>query len=166
MGGVTGVARGTAVFMVGRRCCAVVVGVALTVLLAGCVGPTVTDAGYRNKVGDTARQISSSIAAARLAVQLDLDGRMAFALTDQTVSDAESDADSAATALASRQPPTDSALKLYQRASRPIQDAVDALRALRIAVRRGDSAAIRAALAGLDAPQHGMDDLRTAASGG
>jgi hypothetical protein len=91
---------------------------------------------------------------------------MAFALTDQTVSDAESDADSAATALASRQPPTDSALKLYQRASRPIQDAVDALRALRIAVRRGDSAAIRAALAGLDAPQHGMDDLRTAASGG
>jgi len=153
-------------FMTGRRCYPAIVAVALTVLLAGCVGPTVTDAGYRNKVGDTARQISSSIASARLAVQLDLDGRMAFALTDQTVSDAESDADSAATALASRQPPTDSALKLYQRASRPIQEAVDALRALRIAVRRGDTAPIRAALAGLDASQHGMDDLRTAATGG
>jgi hypothetical protein len=144
-----------------------VVAPALTVLLlTGCVGPTVTDAGYRNKVADTAREISSSIASARLAVRLDLDGRMAFALTDQTVSDAESDADSAATALASRQPPTDSALRLYQRASRPIQDAVDALRTLRLAVRRGDPTAMRAALSGLDAPGHGMDDLRTAATAG
>lgn len=143
-----------------------VVAAALTVLLAGCVGPTVTDAGYRNKVGATAREISSTIASARLAVQLELDGRMAFALTDRTVSDAESDADSAATALASRQPPTDSALRLYQRASQPIQDAVNALRTLRVAVRRGDTTAIRTALAGLDAPQHRMDELRTAATGG
>lgn len=85
-----------------RRGCLATTATALSLLLAGCVGPTVTDAGYRNKVATTAQQISSSIASARLAVQLDLDGRMAFALTDQTVSDAESDADSAATALASR----------------------------------------------------------------
>jgi hypothetical protein len=122
-----------------------------------------TDTGYRNKVADTAREISAAIASARMGTQLDLDGRMAFAWTDQTVSDAEADAESAASALASRQPPTDAALRLYQQASKPIQDAVDALRALRIAVRRGDKAAIRDALSGLDDPADELDNLLQAA---
>lgn len=133
--------------------------------LTGCVGPTVTDAGYRNKVADTAKEISSAIASAELAVRLEEDGKAAFALTDQTVSDAESDADSAASALASRQPPTDAALHLYQQSKGPIQDGVDALRALRIAVRRNDTGAIDRALSGLDGPGHELDQLRQAAQG-
>jgi hypothetical protein len=150
----------------GRWLCLPAVGALVAAVLAGCVGPTVTDAGYRNKVAGTAKQISSAIASARLGVRLDLDGRSAFALTDQTVSDAEADADSAATALASRQPPTDAALRLYQRATGPIQDAVDALRALRIAVRRGERGAIERALSALDGPARDMDELAKAATGG
>src|SRR5262245_46352450 len=74
--------------------------------LMGCVGPTVTETGYANKVAETARQISSALASAQLAVRLDLDGKAAFKLTDQTVTDAESDAESAARKLLRRQPPT------------------------------------------------------------
>ncbi|WP_158074031.1 hypothetical protein [Micromonospora sp. CB01531] len=36
---------------------------------AGCVGPTVTDDGYRNKVADTARQLSSAIASIQQAAK-------------------------------------------------------------------------------------------------
>ncbi len=150
----------------GRQVLEPVVGVLLAVTLTACAGPTVTDAGYRNKVADTAKQISSAIASARLGVQLDLAGRMAFALTDQTVSDAESDAESAATTLASRQPPTDAALRLYRQASGPIEDAVEALGTLRIAVRRDEPGAVRSALSGLDGPARQVDEVQKAAKAG
>lgn len=133
--------------------------------LTGCVGPTVTDASYGTMVAATARQISSVIASARLAARLDLDGKAAFQLTDQTVSDAESDADSASGALLSRQPPTGTALSLYQEATGPIQRAADALRTLRIAVRRGDRPAMEQALSELDSAAGGIDQLRLTASG-
>jgi hypothetical protein len=150
----------------GRRLLLTVLAVLVALGSAACVGPTVTDAGYRNKVADTAKAVSSAIASARLGVQLDLAGRMAFALTDQTVSDAESDAESAASALASRQPPTDGALRLYRQANGPIQDAVDALRTLRIAVRRGEPGAIRSGLDGLDGPARRVDEVQKAAQAG
>jgi hypothetical protein len=143
----------------------VALGLSATVLLVcGCVGPTVTDDGYRNKVVATARQISSALASAKLAVGLELDGKMALALTDQTVSDAESDADSAQAALESRQPPSDAALALHARANEPIQQAVDALQGLRIAVRRGQPSAIRDGWQGLDQPARAMDQLQQAVS--
>jgi hypothetical protein len=136
----------------------------MTLLVSGCVGPTVTDDGYRNKVAGTARQISSALASAKLAVGLELDGKMALALTDQTVSDAESDADSAQASLESRQPPGDAVLTLHEQAKEPIQRAVDALQRLRIAVRRARRSAIGDAWRGLDQPAQAMDQLEQAAS--
>lgn len=133
--------------------------------LTGCVGPTVTDASYSTMVAATAEQISSAIASARLAVQLDLNGKAAFQLTDQTVTDAESDADSAAAALLSRQPPDGAALGLYRQTIGPIQSAVDALRTLRIEVRRGDRGAMARALSALDGVARDIDRLRLAAGG-
>ncbi|MFC0531953.1 hypothetical protein [Phytohabitans kaempferiae] len=120
--------------------------------ISGCTGPVVTEAGYREKVASTARQLSSAIASADLAVRLRLDGKAIFAFTDATVSQAESDAESATTALFSRQPPNREAIALYQRVRQPFQDAVDALRAVRIAVRREDRAGMRTGLAGLAGP--------------
>jgi hypothetical protein len=139
--------------------------VATLAAVSGCVGPMVTDAGYRNKVAGTVRELSSALASAKLAVRLDLDGKMAFALTDQTVSDAESDADSAQASLESRQPPSEAALRLHDQVKEPIQQAVDTLEALRIAVRRGDSSQIRQAWTALDQPAHAMAELERVVSG-
>ena len=130
--------------------------------MSGCVGPTVTEDGYRNKVADTAQQLSSAITSADLAVRLHLDQKTIFALTDVTVSQAESDAESATTALFSRQPPTRDAVALYERVRQPFQDAVDALRAVRIAVRRDDREALRAGLAGLALPARDLDAIQQA----
>lgn len=129
---------------------------------SGCVGPTITGGGYRDKVADTARQLSSAIASADLAGRLELDNKAIFALTDVTVSQAESDADSATTALFSRQPPTPDALELYERVRQPFQDAVDALRAVRIAVRREDRDGLRAAIAGLARPAQDVSTIQQA----
>ncbi len=131
----------------------------------GCAGPTVTDGGYRAKTAGMLGDISSSLATAQLAVGLDLKGRMALALTDESVSQAESDASSSESSWETRQPPSDAMLALHDRISGPAQDAVSALRKLRIAVRRGDPDAIRTALDGLDEPAAVIDRLSRAVSG-
>lgn len=135
------------------------------VAAGGCAGPTVTDGGYRAKTAGMLRDISSSLATAKLAVGLDLKGRTALALTDESVSQAESDASSSESSWETRQPPSDAMLALHDRISGPVQDAVSALRKLRIAVRRGDSGAIRTALHGLDKPAADIDRLSQAVSG-
>jgi hypothetical protein len=127
--------------------------------LSACVGPTVTAAGYRNKVTDTARTVGAAVASATYAAQLELRGRLAFAVADTVVSGAEEDAGSAQQALDSRQPPNQEAIALGERARPPIQDAVDGLRELRIAVRRDDRAAIQQALAKLAGPARALEAL-------
>jgi hypothetical protein len=129
-------------------------------LLAGCVGPTVSDGGYRHKVQDTVKAVSAAIASARLAAELELSGKMALALTDTVVSGAESDASDAQSALESRQPPDDQSLRLHDKARQPIQDGVNGLTDLRVALRRNDSRAVRAALDALDDPARRLDQLR------
>ena len=145
-----------------RTAVAMTVATVVALYAAGCATPVVTEAGYRHKVTSTAKEISSAIASAQLGVRLHLDGRMAFAWTDQTVSDAELDADSAASAFASRQPPNNTALHLYQQAEKPIQDGVDALRSMRIAVRRGGMDEVKQALSNLDGPSRELSDLQKA----
>jgi hypothetical protein len=129
------------------------------VVAEGCAGPTVTDGGYRAKTAGMLSDISSSLATAKLAVSLDLKGRMALALTDESVSQAESDASSSESSWESRQPPSDAMLRLHDQISGSVQDAVSALQALRFAVRRSDPDAIRAALDGLDKPAADVDRL-------
>jgi hypothetical protein len=137
----------------------------LSAVGAGCAGPTVTDGGYRAKTAGMCGDISSSLATAKLAVSLDLKGRMALALTDESVSQAESDASSSESSWESRQPPSDAMLALHDQISGPAQDAVSALQALRIAVRRGDFDAIRTALGGLDKPAAEIDRCSRVVSG-
>jgi hypothetical protein len=131
----------------------------LAFLLAGCVGPTVTSAGYRNKVTSTARTVGGAVASATYAAQLELRGRLALALADTVVSNAEEDASSAQSALDSRQPPDEQAIALGERARKPIQDAVDGLRGLRIAVRRGDRGGMERAVADLAGPARDLHAL-------
>lgn len=119
-------------------------------VLSGCAGPAVTADGYRVKTAGTLRVISSALATAKLATDLDLAGRSGLALTDTSISQAESDASSAQSSWASRQPPTDGALRLHDQVTQPIQDAVTVLQDLRIAERRGDLDAVRQARAALD----------------
>jgi hypothetical protein len=130
---------------------AVVAG-AMLFVVAGCVAPAVTDGGYRAKTAGTLDVVSSSLATAKLTVDLELQGRTAFALTDELVSQAESDASSAQTSWLSRQPPSDAALALHDRVKPVVQDAVEALQQLRIAVRRGDDDDIRRSWQALDHP--------------
>jgi hypothetical protein len=137
----------------------VVLPIVALVAVTGCVGPTVTEKGYRDKVTGTARTVAAAVASATYAARLELDGRLALAVADTVVSDAEQDAGSAQTALESRQPPDQQAIELGERASKPIQSAVDGLRELRIAVRRGDRTAIDKALSDLAAPARDLGTL-------
>ena len=144
----------------------VLAGLAAGVGLSGCAGHgSVAAAGYRANVAQTAERISLAIASARMGVQLDLDGRMALAVTDQTVSHAAASADSAASALAGREPAGEAETTLRRQATASIQDAVAALRALREAVGRGDRGGIGRALSGLDGPAGEVDELRRVAAG-
>ena len=119
---------------------------ALVEALAGCAGPAVTDAGYRDKAGDTVQTVQSAVASAQLAGGLELAGRSGFSVTDTVVSGAESDASSAQDTLASRQPPDAASRRLYDGIQQALQDGVDGLRDLRIAVRDGDRGGMRDAL--------------------
>jgi hypothetical protein len=111
-------------------------------VLAGCAGPTTTDDGYVAKTTGALNDITSALATARFAQQLDDQGRMTFALTDVSISEAESDASSAQSSWATRQPPSSAALAVHDRVQQPMQDAVSALTDLRIAERRQDRAGI------------------------
>jgi hypothetical protein len=143
---------------------------AVAVLLAaaatsGCVAPAVTEGGYHAKTTGTLKVVSSALATAKLAMTLDANGRDALALTDQTVSQAESDASSAQSSWRSRQPPADASLRLRDQVRGPIQDAVSALTDLRVAERRDDHAAIRRALAEVDAAIREVGAVTRAVSG-
>jgi hypothetical protein len=137
----------------------------LVLVLVGCAGPTITDGGYRAKTAGALKDVSSALATAKLVEQLRQQGRMAFALVDETISEAESDASSAQSSWESRQPPTDAALKLHDQIEQPIQNAVSALEDLRIAERRGDAAATAKALDEVDKSSDEIDKWVQAMSG-
>lgn len=142
---------------------AVAIGAALAA--PGCAGPTVTDGGYRAKTAGALNDISSALATAKLVEQLDQQGRMAFALTDQSISEAESDASDTQSSWATRQPPSDEALKLHDTVEQPMQDAVSALTDLRIAERRDDAAGVADALRAIDKAQREIQEQIQAVSG-
>ncbi|MGE5156310.1 MAG: hypothetical protein ACM3JP_02315 [Betaproteobacteria bacterium] len=126
----------------------VVVGtvLALTMAITACAGPTVTDGGYRAKTSGTLQVISSALATATLTMRLERNGRSALALTDTSLSQAESDATSAQSSWETRQPPSSGALLLHDHVQQPMQDAVSALEDLRIAFRNDDAESVDMAL--------------------
>jgi hypothetical protein len=133
--------------------------VAAVVLLAtaACAGPTVTEGGYRAKTAGALQDISSALATAQLTMQLQRDGRMTLALTDTSISQAESDAASAQSSWQTRQPPTQSSRHLFDQVRQPMQDAVSALQDLRIAYRDSDTAGTDKALTEINQSTNEID---------
>jgi hypothetical protein len=97
--------------------------------------------GYQDKVGHSAEQMVGIVNTARLAVQLDLRGKMTQSLLDTVVTDAENDAQSVLTAFETVQPPDPASVRLRTSTDNVLQDAASNLSDLRIAVRRSDRGA-------------------------
>jgi hypothetical protein len=70
---------------------------------------------YRHAALSTATAMISRLAAAELAVQNDLRGGNLFAFTDDSVTNAENDADSVNSTFGSRQPPDVRSLAVSQK---------------------------------------------------
>ena len=111
-------------------------GLALLALTA-CVGPSRTDDDYRRKAANTAEAIASSVNTVRLGIDALREDRVQAAYLSRLVAEAEEDALAAQAAFDSVQPPSDGADGVHERLQKIEQDALDALRAVRVAVRRG-----------------------------
>jgi hypothetical protein len=110
---------------------------AVLCLLAGCAAPVPGDGAYRHAALLTSTAMVSDLASARLAAGLGLRGRSFPALTDDSVTDAENDADSVSSTFGSRQPPDEAADGLRQTMTGALSDGTGALTDLRVAVRLG-----------------------------
>jgi hypothetical protein len=129
-----------------------------------CVSPAADSAGYRGKTGHAAERMAGLVRSARLAAQLDLDGKMLRTLTDDVVSSMEQDAGSIVSQYDSVQPPNAAMIALRTKADDALQPAESNLEQLRIAVRRGDRAGMRKAVASLAKSADMLAALRAEAS--
>lgn len=135
----------------------------LAAVLVACAAPTLSYSTYRYEVAETARQVSSALGSARIAAMLDLRGGMALSVTDTVVSDAESDADSAQETFETRQPPDNRSELLHQRASTAVSNAVDEVRALRIAVGANQTGRMRSLVTSLNTQRGKLQQLQKVA---
>jgi hypothetical protein len=150
--------------MIGAAAAAARAGAAICValsVLAGCVSPAIDEHGFRGKVTHSADELFGIVGAARLAVRLDMHGRMIANLTDAIVTSAETDGQSVLTAFESVQPPDPAMVRLRQRADTVLQRAAGDLSDLRIAVRSGDRAGQRQALQTLGGDLRDLSSLET-----
>lgn len=123
-------------------------GLAITgcLLLAACAAPVPSYDAYRHAALSTATAMASNLASAELATRVALRGGNLFALTDNTVTDAEDDANSVSSTFGSRQPPDARSQALEQKVSQALSQASSALTSLRIAIRHNNRAQIVKAL--------------------
>jgi hypothetical protein len=121
-----------------RRCLACLGAAGAAFLLAACAGPVPDYGAYRHAALSTATAMVSSLAAAQLAVQDDLRGGNLFAFTDESVTNAENDADSVNSTFGSRQPPDARSVALSQKMDQALSEATSALSSVRVAVRQGN----------------------------
>jgi hypothetical protein len=119
---------------------------AACLLLASCAAPVPSYDAYRHAALQTASAMLSSLAAGQLAAQDDLAGKSLFSFADDSVTNAENDADSVSSTFGSRQPPGPSSMPLSQKMSQALSQATSALSSLRIAVRTGSRPQILQAL--------------------
>lgn len=113
------------------------------VVVTGCASPSRTDRDYRLKAANTAESIVSAVQTARLAVRTAEAGKTFGPFLSQLLSDMESDANGIVATFESVQPPSKAADAVHDHLAALVGDAVDALRSLRVAARRGDRAALR-----------------------
>jgi hypothetical protein len=125
--------------------CVVVLGSCLS--LVACAAPVPDYGAYRHAALQTAVAMGSDLASGQLAAQLGLQGKSFSAFTDGNVTDAENDANSVDSTFSSRQPPDARSDALRQKMDQALSDATSALTDLRVAVRMGDPAQVRKAIA-------------------
>ena len=129
-------------------------------LLIGCAGPVPGGGAYRHAALQTSVAMVSALASGQLAAQLGLQGKSFSAFTDGNVTDAENDASSVDSTFSSRQPPDARSDALRQTMDQALSDATSALTDLRVAVRMGDRAQVRKALAEVSKSLKTFDKLQ------
>jgi hypothetical protein len=111
---------------------------ALILAATACTGPARTTSAYQTKSVDTADEVVSASRTVLLAARLG-DERRSFATTIAvTVTDAESDADTARDAFTSIQPPDAESDQLRAALLPTVEQACDVIAEVRIAARRAD----------------------------
>jgi hypothetical protein len=141
-----------------RLACVAVLG--CFVLLTACAGPVPGYGAYRHAALQTAMAMVSDLASGQLAAQLGLRGDSFSAFTDGNVTDAENDAGSVNSTFTSRQPPDARSDALRQKMLQALSDGTSALTDLRVAVRMGDRAQVRKALAEVGKSLKTFNDLQ------
>ena len=115
------------------------------VLVAGCtshpVGPARTEASYEGKARTTAESARSSVETAILVVRAFRDGDAIGTYAGTVLSDQEEGLSGVQGTFASIQPPSERADQLLDELDGLMGDALEHLRAARVAVRRGDGQA-------------------------
>ncbi|WP_327686429.1 hypothetical protein [Streptomyces sp. NBC_00467] len=106
-------------------------------LLSGCASSSRSDDDYRHKAANTAETAASAVNTARIGVQAGGEGRVTGPYLSILLGEAEKDLLAAQGTFESRQPPSPEADAVRDRLGDVLDDAADALAAVRIAVRRG-----------------------------
>lgn len=137
-----------------------VVALLLLPTLAGCVGPSLTDADYRNKVANTAQSAASALRTAELAVRVAAEGRAPDRYTSGVFSEMETTVTSISTGFGSVQPPSAEVITLRSEVMTLLDQSSTVLGDLRIAARMGDVDALPAIAAPLPELARRFTELR------
>jgi hypothetical protein len=119
--------------------------VLLMLLAAACTGPVRSYGVYESKAANTAEQVASSLATARLTVQAVSKGNVFGRTAAQTLAQAADDAGSAQGTFEAIQPPGQRSDRLRDQLEELLDPAVSTLEDLRTAARRGDVDGLRQA---------------------
>lgn len=125
--------------------------------LGGCVTPALDHGAYLENARGALESAVSETATAALAVQARLDDRSTNPYTDTVVTDAEKALGPIEASFGGVDPPTSVDDRLRDSTMDHLGAAADALAAARVAVRRDDPAALRAAVDELDAVTDELD---------
>ena len=133
-----------------RGVAALLVAATLTACVPHPIGPARTFATYEGKAATTAESALSAVQTARLTARAASRHRLFGPYVGQTLGESEDAVSGLAGTFASIQPPNAAADDLRQELSGLLADAEDHLAKLRIAARRGETAALGDKAAPLD----------------
>lgn len=108
----------------------------------GCAGPTLGADVYEGKAVASAKTLRSDVESVRVIVETVRRDRMFPHFADVVITDVESDLGGVDSAFMSRQPPTEASDLLREQVGTMLQQVSDAVEDVRIAIRRGDLAAM------------------------
>jgi hypothetical protein len=123
-------------------------------LLSGCVAPAPDGQAYEGKARSSVQSALSAVGTAQLGLRASLAGRMLQPYADRLITDSESSMTSAQAAFTAVQPPSPASDALQERTATLLASAAAGVTTARIAVRRADPRAMRAALDTLESVAH------------